>query len=91
MGVKSIGPRNLLAVWKKNKYLWISDVANGKVTGKKKHFRVLVIVISCLSGEKLERVWVGRISLERVQVEHGRQGRAGSAGLARVILGFLSF
>lgn len=39
----------------------------------------------------MERVWVGRISLARVQVEHGRQGRAGSAGLAEVILRFLSF
>lgn len=58
---------------------------------KKKNFRVLIIVISCLSGEELERVWVGRISLARVQVEHCRQGRTGSAGLAEVILGFLSF
>lgn len=32
-GVKSVGQRKLLAVWKKGKYLGISDVANGKVTG----------------------------------------------------------
>lgn len=55
------------------------------------HFRVLIIVIRCFSGEKLERVWIWRISLARVQVEHCRQGGAGSAGLAEVILGFLSF
>lgn len=58
---------------------------------KKSISRVLIIVISCLSGEKLGRVWVGRISLAGVQVEHCRQGRAGSTGLAEVILGFLSF
>lgn len=32
-GVKSIGQRSLLAVRKKGKYLGISDVADGKVTG----------------------------------------------------------
>lgn len=41
-----------------------------KSLDEKKHFRVLIIVISCLSGEKLGRVWVGRISLAGVQVEH---------------------
>lgn len=66
--------------------MWLME----KSLDKEKHFRILIIVISCLSVEKLERVWFGRMSLARVQVKHGRQGRAGSAGLAEVILGFLS-
>lgn len=67
--------------------MWLMEKS---LDGKKKHFRVLII-ISCLSGEKLEGVWIGRISLVRVHIEHCRQGRAGSAGLAEVILRFLSF
>lgn len=44
--------------------MWLME----KSLDKEKHFRILIIVISCLSVEKLERVWFGRISLARVQV-----------------------